>query len=303
MTAGVLLLSSDLAGGADDESVSTASSVLSADFDVEVARSSSPEDLDAALARCGGRLIVVAGGDGSLHAVVAALYRRGELADADLALVPLGTGNDFAQTLGIPVNVAAATAAVEGSVRRRLDLLVDDRGDVVVNVVHAGVGADAAARANALKPALGAAAYPLGAVIAAATTDGWELTVEADGVAVHDGSPVLMVAACNGRSVGGGTELCPLADPSDGLLDLVVVRAVSATARIGFGNDLRKGVHLDRDDVGHHRARTVTVRGTPVGYNSDGEISDPVASRVFSVLPSAWTLRVPAEAGDAAPAY
>ncbi|MEO6712979.1 MAG: YegS/Rv2252/BmrU family lipid kinase [Mycobacteriales bacterium] len=292
MTRRLLLLASDKAGGADDDTLATVAEVLSKNFEVQTAMTSSAEELDAALAELDGRILVIAGGDGSLHAVVAALFRRGELADADLALVPLGTGNDFAQTAGIPPGAVDAASIIADAVRRPFDLIVDDRAEVAVNVVHAGVGADAADRATALKPALGVAAYPVGAMVAAATSSGWNVTVEADGVLVHDDAAVFMVAVANGRTIGGGTAVCPVADPSDGLLDLVIVTAVGVTARVGFGADLRKSEHFDRDDVTHVRARTVTIRGDSLSYNADGEVGEPVASRVFSVLPSSWTLRV-----------
>ena len=64
------------------------------------------------LHRAGCRSIVVAGGDGSLHAVVSALHRRHELAERTLGLIPLGTGNDFARALGIPLDPGEAAAAL-----------------------------------------------------------------------------------------------------------------------------------------------------------------------------------------------
>jgi diacylglycerol kinase family enzyme len=162
--------------------------------------------------------------------------------------------------------------------------------------VHAGLGADAASRAASLKPVLGAAAYPIGAVLAAATSDSWSVTVEVDGAVVHDGAPVLMVAICNGRTIGGGTELCPVADPGDGLADVLVVTAVDVTARIAFGNDLRKGEHLARPDVSYARGRAVSVRGEPMDYNVDGEIVELVEASTYTVVPAAWTLRCPGAA-------
>ena len=71
--------------------------VLRAHTSVEVQATGNPGELDGALHRAGSRRIVVAGGDGSLHAVVAALHRRNDLKSAVLGLLPLGTGNDFAR--------------------------------------------------------------------------------------------------------------------------------------------------------------------------------------------------------------
>ena len=98
----LLLITNSLAGGAQNEGLELALGVLREDADVEVATTSNPGELDGVLHRAGGRSVVVAGGDGSLHAVVTALHRRHELAERTLGLIPLGTGNDFARALEFP---------------------------------------------------------------------------------------------------------------------------------------------------------------------------------------------------------
>ncbi|MCU1693793.1 MAG: diacylglycerol kinase catalytic region, partial [Frankiales bacterium] len=109
---------------------------------VELRTTATPEELDAALLGADGRQVVLAGGDGSLHLAVARLRALGRL-DLPLALVPLGTGNDLARALGLPLDPVEAAHVVLSFPPRPLDLLVDDAGDVVVNAVHVGVGAEA----------------------------------------------------------------------------------------------------------------------------------------------------------------
>src|SRR5262245_13890413 len=142
----LLVISNAAAGTADEESLATALRVLREHCSVEVQATSKPGELDSALHRAGSRRIVVAGGDGSLHAVVAALYRRNDLKSAVLGLLPLGTGNDFARANDIPLEVEeAARIVLEGDVRG-MDLVVDEVGEIVVNSVHAGLGAVASRR-------------------------------------------------------------------------------------------------------------------------------------------------------------
>ncbi|HVE74730.1 MAG TPA: diacylglycerol kinase family protein [Mycobacteriales bacterium] len=283
-----LLLVNSAAGSADDEAIEVVRGVL----DAEVARCEGPEDLEAALDRPGDRLLVICGGDGSLHTIVQALHTRGQLA-RDLALVPLGTGNDFARTLEIDLDPRAAALAARDGQPRRLDLLVDDQGQVVVNVLHAGVGAVAADRAEKLKGRLGIAAYVVGAVQAGISRARWRLLVEVDGTVLHDG-PVLQAGIANGRTIGGGTPFAPEADPSDGLLDVVVSVATGPLARLGYAAALRQGSQAERSDVGATRGTTVTITArSTTELNADGELSTLKRgqSRTWRLEPGAWSLR------------
>jgi diacylglycerol kinase family enzyme len=296
----LLVVTNAAAGSADEETVAAAVAVLRAGADVRVEACASPDDLAALVEERDGRQLVLAGGDGSVHLLVATLHRAGELsADDPIGLLPLGTGNDLARTLGVPLDAEAAAAAVLGGRSRALDLIEDDAGGVVVNVVHLGIGADAAERAGAMKDKIGKAAYAVGSAVAGVRETGWALTVEVDGAVVHDGEPVLMVGVCNGRTIGGGAEIAPDAQPDDGLLDVVVATSTGPLARLGFGVALRSGDHVERDDVATFRGHQVTVSGEPFPANADGELHDPVDRRTWTVLPAAWALVVPAFATTA----
>jgi diacylglycerol kinase family enzyme len=281
------------AGTAEQPRVDAAVATLAAAGPTRLWRTGDVEELDRALdgAVAAGHVIVAVGGDGSLHAVVARLWARSELADAVVGVVPCGTGNDFARGVDVPLEPIAAAERIIAGRRRALDLLVDEHGDVVVNAVHAGLGAVAAERAEGLKDRLGAAAYPVGAVLEGVRADGWALTVSVDGVPLAlPGDRVLMVGVGNGPSIGGGTLLCPGADPGDGVLDVMVSCATGPAARVAFGNDLRTASHVDRDDVVTARAAAVEIAGEPVAHDADGELSDEVARRSYRVLAGAWTL-------------
>src|SRR5215207_9851838 len=121
----LLVITNASAGSAHEEAVDTAVATLSERADVEVAATSSPEDCDTAVARRAGRRVVVCGGDGSVHFIVAALHRAGDLSDP-IGLIPMGTGNDLARALGLPLDPAEAARVVLDGEPHRLDLLVDD---------------------------------------------------------------------------------------------------------------------------------------------------------------------------------
>ena len=96
------------AGTAAEETLEQGLEVLRAAYVGRGRADVEPRELDGVLHRAGSRRIVVAGGDGSLHAVVAALHRRHDLADAVIALLPMGTGNDFARAMDIPLEIEEA---------------------------------------------------------------------------------------------------------------------------------------------------------------------------------------------------
>jgi diacylglycerol kinase family enzyme len=301
----LLVITNSEAGPADDEALERALAVLRGACSVEVQATSRPDELDGVLHRAGSRTIVVAGGDGSLHTVVSALYRRHDLKGAVLGLLPLGTGNDFARANEIPLDVEeAARVLLEGTVRER-DLIVDEVGEVVVNVVHAGAGAQASRRGAKWKERLhaigvgkvnlGKLGYPIGAVSAAFRPPFVRLRVEVDGEVVVDlDEPILMVAVGNGQMVGGGTELVPHADPGNGQVDVVVSRAIGPLARFGFAAALGRGRHPERDDVVYLRGSTVSVSGEEFWCSADGEIYGPERHRTWHVEPSAYSMVLPA---------
>lgn len=300
----LLVITNSDAGADDEESLEQALAVLRAHTSVEVQATSDPGELNSALHRAGSRRIVVAGGDGSLHAVVTTLYRRNDLKNAVLGILPLGTGNDFARTNEIPLDVVEAAQVLVDGVPRPMDLIVDEVGEIVVNNVHAGAGAQAGRRGARWKDRLhslgvgkvnlGRLGYPIGALQAAVKPPFIRVLVEADGeVLVDMDQPILMVAVGNGANVGGGTELTPYADPSDGKIDVMVSRSIGPFARIGYGAALVSGRHPQRDDVIYTRATTVTVSGEEFWCSADGEIYGPERHRSWHLEPAAYSLVVP----------
>ena len=300
----LLVITNSDAGQADEDSLQIALSVLRSHTSVEVQATSNPGELNSALHRAGSRRIIVAGGDGSLHAVVTTLYRRNDLKNAVLGILPLGTGNDFARTNEIPLEIEEAAQVLVSGEPRAMDLIVDEVGEIVVNNVHAGAGAQASRRGAKWKDRLhalgvgkinlGKLGYPIGALSAALRPPFIRVRVEVDGKVVVDlDEPILMVAVGNGANVGGGTELTPYADPGDGKIDVMVSRSIGPLARLGYGAKLFSGRHPEREDVIYLRGSTVTVSGEAFWCSADGEIYGPERHRSWRVEPAAYSLVVP----------
>lgn len=295
----VLMITNADAGSADRDSIDLALAVLRSDREVEVAASRSPRELNQILGGAGDRTIVIAGGDGSLHAVINALYAANDLASRTLGLIPLGTGNDFAQALNLPLTPEAAARVILSGAPRPIDLIVADDGEVVINSVHAGASVQASKIAakwkSRLAPVgLGVFGYPLGAALTAINPPTVQLTVEADGeVIASPDQRLLMVAVGNGSSVGGGAELTPDADPSDGYADVMVSLAAGPFARFAYAWGVRNSSHTARTDVITRRAKVVTLRGERFSVSADGEVSGPRDARTWTVLPAAYKIVAP----------
>jgi YegS/Rv2252/BmrU family lipid kinase len=284
------------AGSSDDPRLDEALDVLRSRALLEVRRTEGPEDLREAVDAARGGVVVAVGGDGSIHAVVAAIDALHAFDDVELAVVPLGTGNDFVRTLGIsddPVEAAQQALACEP---RAADLIRDAEDRLVVNAAHVGLGAEANIKAAPWKKALGPVGYAVGAVITGVVGKGIRASVTVDGQPVHSPRRLIQVAVGNGRYVGGGAPLLPEADPFDGSLDVAVVWAHARWKRLGYAWRLRRGRHPMRDDVVYLKVREVTVVGESTPANLDGEIVPAQSRHAWRVEPGRLRLRAPAGA-------
>lgn len=290
----ILLIANASAGTHEQESQDAALGVLEELAEVTVVETSTAEELDEVLRDQGDCSVVVAGGDGSLHAVVNALGRLDLLSRTTLGLIPLGTGNDFARGVGISLDPVEAARLIASGRTTSTDLIVDDTGLIVTNNAHLGVGAEASRAADKWKPRLGKIGYALGALSAGYDPQFIRVTVTVDGETITRRRKVAQVAVGNGSSVGGGTELLPGADPSDGELVVIVSRAKGAIRRFTYVARLRRGKHHLMEEVDRRTGRTVVVEGDPFYVITDGEISsEPVRRRSWELKAGAVQMYLP----------
>jgi YegS/Rv2252/BmrU family lipid kinase len=290
----VLAIANANAGSSTDEAQETALTVLRKGLDVTLVSTSSPDDLEQALSDHPDiTTVVVLGGDGSLHAVVAALHAAGRLGDVTVGLVPMGTGNDYARSIDLPLEPdAAAQVVVDGHVQN-VDLVFDGDDNVVVNAAHIGIGAEAAAKAKPWKKMLGPAGYAVGALITGFGTHSAKVEIYLDGEPLPARDKVLQVAVGNGRYVGGGAELLPKAVPTDGVLDVSISYSVGVWQRLSYAWHLRRGEHPNRDDVVYRTCTSVEVRGEALRCTTDGELTSPSRVHQWRIEPGAMSLLTP----------
>ncbi len=265
----------------------------------EVRRTLGPGDatvVAAERARAGSPLIVAAGGDGTVSEVARGLIPL--RTEARFAILPLGTGNDLARTLGVPLDdVDGALAVIDGGRERVLDAIAvePDGGErtYAVNVAAGGFSGqvDEVLTAES-KARWGPLAYLWSAAKVLPDLAGYQTTLSFD-----DGEAervdALNVIVANARTCAGGWAVAPTADPEDGLLDVVVVRSGSALDLARVAVALAKGDYLD--EVMHRRARAVrVVSEPPMAFNVDGELLSR-GSVTFRIVPRALRVLVGAD--------
>ncbi len=297
---GLLLISNAGAGTNEDEAIAEALDVLRERYDVEQVATEDEDELEGVLRDAGDRVVVVAGGDGSLHAVVNALWRLRRLEKTRLGLVPLGTGNDFARGARIPLEPADAARVVNAGEAVAIDLILDDCNRIIINNAHLGVGADASRSALAWKPRLGKVGlgrlgYALGALQAGLRPDFIYARVKVDGTLIDRPHRLAQVAIGNGPDVGGGTELIPGADPTSGAMTVIVSRAVGPWSRVGYMLRLRGGSHHLMKEVEQLHGNRVEVEGDEFWLSADGEVTGPHTSMSWELCPDAVRMFLPGQ--------
>lgn len=232
----------------------------------------------------GFRQVVAGGGDGTLRDVAEAMAQA--RSDASLALLPLGTANDFAKAAGIPLEPAAALDLLEQPARP-VDLgKVGDQ--MFLNMATGGFGSQVTANTSEdLKKVLGAAAYLFTGL--SRFSELQAASVELQGPDFHWQGELLALGIGNGRQAGGGHVLCPDAWVDDGLLDIGILPAPQEM--IGALRDLLAGEGL------FVRARLpwVEIKSSQgVDINLDGEPLQADSLR-FEACPAALRLHLPAD--------
>ena len=239
----------------------------------------------ATAVHAGCSMLVVGGGDGTVGTVAGLLADLPATGRPVLAVLPLGTANDFARTLDLPPTLPAAVSAMASGKVVDIDL-GRANGHPFLNVASLGLSV---AATRVLRPStkrrLGPAAYPLAALLAYRRHRPFGARLEfpdGDGAALDLGD-LLQVAIGNGRHYGGGNTIAPDAGIDDSTLDVYAIRTGSLRDHLSVARLLRNGTLIHHEHVQHVVTRAlVLTTDEPQPVNLDGEIvtTSPVDFRV-----------------------
>jgi len=252
-------------------------------------------ELAAQAVEAGATQLAVVGGDGTVHEVVNGVLGAGG-GEVELAVLPRGTGRDFARSLGLPKGFdEAVRVALEGRVRT-IDAgrATFHHGEAwFANFAGAGISGAIARDANASSKALGGRASFM--VSTVRVFAGWKSArVEARVDAESRSGRMFEIVAMNGPYAGGGMRLAPDAALDDGLLDCVLFGDVTKLDFLTTFPKIYSGRHLAHPKIELVRGSSVSVESDPpLPVVLDGEQPGTTPAR-FEIVPRALRVRVPA---------
>lgn len=274
----------------------------------ETRRSGEACGLARGLAMDGAKLVIAAGGDGTVSETVDGLVQS-KLATGratELGIVPVGTGSDLARGLGIKGGISALAERIATAKGRALDAgrvdFIDDHGALAsrhfVNIASLGLSGPTDRAVNAAKS--GGRMSGKAVFLWHTVRELLRYRFQTVKVTVDDGEPVVgsiaLVAVANAPYFGGGMKIAPDAKPDDGLLEIVIVRG---TSKFSLLKDLRLvygGRHRHSGSCVFLRGSRITVEpvGDPIGNGALLDIDGESPGRIpatFQVLPGAISVR------------
>lgn len=278
---------------------------------VEVSLTRAPWDaarLTAAALHDGADQIIAVGGDGTVHECVNGFFENGRLIreSAVLGLLPAGTGGDYRRTFDIPLDPEeAADICARGEARPvdigRISFVADDGSKATryfCNIASFGLSGHVDRAVNRAR-----LSKLLGGRFAFAWSTFWtalRYRPQAVRIKMDDRyDEVFNVgtgAVAIGQYFGGGMHMAPMADPSDGIFDVVIMADMTLRDLIGSEGDIYKGTHLQSPKVTATRTRSLLAlpvdETEEVLLDIDGEAPGRLPAS-FEILPGALKLRTP----------
>ncbi len=227
--------------------------------------------------------VVAFGGDGFIHEIIQHVVPR----EIPLGVIPCGTGNDFARSIGIyQLSLTQQLALIAQSESRSIDL-----GRVgstwFAAILSSGFDTLVNERANRMKWPKGRMRYNIAMIekIIALRTHSYRMRLDGDSVDVE----ATLVTVANGPSYGGGMKVCPDAALTDGLFDVMVLARVSRRELLKVFPKVYTGRHVGHPAVTFYRCREIEITGSGSSF-ADGEpiSSLPLTAQCVSNALKVW---------------
>lgn len=293
--------------GTGEKSVATIETRLTSyNLDYTLVRTERPwhaADLAQKAATEGYNVVVCASGDGTINETLNGLMRarqQGFISTA-LAVLPIGTGNDFAFSMRLPMTLEDGLTALKQNRRKHIDIgrvTVRSNHDVVERYFGngLGIGFDAMVGFESIKVrwATGLIPYLIGVMKTIFLYyNAPQVTLTLDGSKAWQ-QPSLMTSIMNGRRMGGGFMMAPESIADDGLFDVCIASQASRLRLFQLIPYFLKGTQATQPEINMHRARMISIqslKGSDLPIHADGEILTIQASEITAeVLPEALEL-------------
>jgi YegS/Rv2252/BmrU family lipid kinase len=246
----------------------------------------------------GYRLLIAAGGDGTVHEIINGLMLVDSGKRPQLGIVPLGSGNDFAYNAGVEFQSDTALRNIFTNQARKIDLarIEDDTGrsEYFCNVLGIGFDAKTNIHARSVPIVRGFLMYFI-AVLKTITLshEAPRMTITTDGESWED--ETLMITLCNGAREGGGFSVAPQAVVDDGWLDYVTIRNVSRPMMLRLVPEVMNGKHGRFSQVRLGKFRQLKLESEKeIVIHIDGEVYAGFSSKVrnlsINIIPAALEL-------------
>lgn len=316
MTLPLVIVNPESAGGATRDAWPGIASDLSSHFGAFscafTGKAGEGNELAAEAARKDTKLIIACGGDGTISEVANGILASGK--DAELGIVPSGTGGDFRKTIGIPARSRDAARILRDGVTRKIDVgrvtftTMDGEHDTryFLGVASFGMSADVIERvkkgntewlpAKASKWLSGRLFFGVSMLQTAMQSPATRVVVQLDD-AHEKHLTVANLCIANARYFGGGMKIAPEAKLTDGKFDVITIGDLGALKILTNAPRLYLGAHMGMQEVGHALATKIVARpaveDAEVSLEVDGELPGRLPA-TFQIVPLALRMRCPA---------
>ncbi|MBR3864513.1 MAG: diacylglycerol kinase family lipid kinase [Clostridia bacterium] len=223
-------------------------------------------ELAKQLSESGAKTIVAVGGDGTIHEVLNGL----DVEKVNLGIIPVGSGNDFIESVKIPLNVEKSLALIIDGEAKETDFLVCD-GIRCANIVGTGIDVEILERCERNKILKGKIKYFCSLIVSLIKFKFYDFKLR-KGDETQDRS-AMIVCCCNGKFFGGGIPMCPNAEPADNQMDFIIVNRMKKSKMIGYLIKLMKGKILEQEFCDYVRQdHAEAIFDHPISIEIDGEI-------------------------------